>query len=480
MVAQLGNHPSIICWSIFNELYNKVPMREGEPEAMMEQLRDDVKKWDPSRPVAAAGSFPDKLRLNRVPEVLGFNRYPGWYGFTPDYMAEMIDEICRKSSRGSFGMTEFGAGGSVNQHGDAKEPCEAESSWHTEEYQAYVHTGHYRSIVSDPRVWGAFVWCMFDFGSDRRLEGEKWGRNDKGLVTYDRLEKKDSWYFYHANWSDGKTLRLVGSRRPNGTTNETLTVLGFSNVGDVKLSVNGRLIGVKTPDKVRSVIWENVPMEIGTNIVTLVSGGLEASGIWRRVQACNFDESKIGEVELEDPLRFADGRKVETENDWRSRRREILGIFEREMYGTIPPPVKPRIEVIDRGISAGGFAERKLVRMRFRDDGSGPCINWLILTPRFAKGRSPAVMFLNYGGNHELISDTQIPVPKCWMRPSPEFSRYGERASAATRGLYADHNLRTVYPVGMILARGFAVVTACYGEISPDWHGRVLDGRYRR
>ena len=479
MVVQLGNHPSIICWSIFNELYNKVPMKEGEPEAMMEELRGSVKSWDPTRPVAAACSFPDKLRLNRVPEVFGFNRYPGWYGFTPDYMANMIDEICTKNSRASFGMTEFGAGGSVNQHGDAKTPCVAESSWHTEEYQAFVHVGHYRSIVSDPRVWGAFVWCLFDFGSDRRLEGEKWGRNDKGLVTYDRKEKKDSWYFYHANWSGEKTLRLVGSRKMNGTTNETLTVIGFSNVGDVELKLNGRSLGVKTPDKVRTVIWENVPLELGTNEVVLVSGGLEAKGFWRRVQACNFDESKIGEVKLEDPLVFADGRRVKDRSDWMARRREILGIFEREMYGRMPKTIKPRIEVIDRGTSVGGFAERKLVRMRFKEDGSGPCINWIILTPRHTKGRSPAILFLNYGGNHELISDSEIPVPKCWMRPAPEFGRHGERATAATRGFYADHNLRTVYPVSMMIARGFAVVSACYSEISPDWHGRKLDGCYR-
>ena len=149
------------------------------------------------------------------------------------------------------------------------------------------------------------------------------------------------------------------------------------------------------------------------------------------------------------------------------------------MYGRMPKTIKPRIEVIDRGTSVGGFAERKLVRMRFKEDGSGPCINWIILTPRHTKGRSPAILFLNYGGNHELISDSEIPVPKCWMRPAPEFGRHGERATAATRGLYADHNLRTVYPVSMMIARGFAVVSACYSEISPDWHGRKLDGCYR-
>ena len=479
MVMQLGNHPSIVCWSIFNELYNKVPMREGDPEAMMEDLRRYVESLDPSRPVAAAGSFPEKKRLNAVPEVLGFNRYPGWYGEPLEGMAGMIDAICSVNSRTTFGMTEYGAGGSPNQHGDPMQPCEAESSWHTEEYQAFVHACDYRAIVSDSRVWGSFVWCMFDYGSDRRLEGEIWGRNDKGLVTFDHKTRKDAWYLYAANWSGKPVLRLVGSRDVHGTTNATMNVLGFSNVGDVELRVNGKTLGVKSPDVVKSVCWENVPLSLGTNSVVLAAGGLESSCRWMRVPACNFDESKAGEVRLEDPLVFADGTRVASASDWRRRRAEILDLFQREMYGRIPGPMEPIVDQIDVGVTVGGYATRKQFRMYFRKDRSGPCINWLAIVPRYARKPPPVLMFLNYGGNHELIGDSEIPVTTSWMRPAPGFRRYGEKATAATRGLYADHNLRTVYPVGMLVAGGFAIVTACYAEISPDWHGRVLDGRYR-
>ena len=477
MIMQLGNHPSIFCWSIFNELYNKVPMTEGEPETMMEDLRDYVRTLDPTRPVAAAGSFPEKKRLNAVPDVLGFNRYPGWYG--PAEMPSLIDEICRVNGRRGFLMTEYGAGASINQHDDAMAVCEPDSSWHTEEYQAMVHADDYRAIVSDPRVWGSFVWCMFDYGSDRRLEGEVWGRNDKGLLTFDHAMKKDAWFLYKANWTDEPLLHLVGSRVPGGTTNETLNVLGFSNVGEVLLKVNGRTVGRQAPDCARSVLWKSVPLDLGENRIELAAGGLCATGSVRRVKACNFDRAKIGDVKLEDPLVFADGSRVVTPEDWKRRRAEILGLFEREMYGRIPMPIHPVVDVIDEGVSVGGYATRKLFRMYFREDRTGPCVNWLMLAPRHAKAPSPALLFLNYGGNHELIDDWTIPVPTCWMRPAPGFRRFGERATAATRGLYADHNLRTVYPVGTMIARGFAVLTACYCEISPDWHGRRLDGNYR-
>ena len=52
--------------------------------------------------------------------------------------------------------------------------------------------------------------------------------------------------------------------------------------------------------------------------------------VWRDV---NFDERFVGPYTLEDPLAFADGRKVETPSDWAERRAEILRIFESEVYG---------------------------------------------------------------------------------------------------------------------------------------------------
>lgn len=480
MVVQLGNHPSIFCWSIFNELYNKVPMTEGEPEAMMEALRDDVKAFDPSRPVAAASDQVGMERLNRIPEVLGFNRYPGWYGGTPSDMAARVDEIFAKNPTiTTLALSEYGAGGDVGTQADALLPCLPKSDIHSEGYQAFVHVGDYRALASDPRVWGVFVWCMYDFGSDCRLEGRKWGRNDKGLIAFDHATKKASWHFYHANWTTAPELHLVGARGGQQTTNATLNVLGFSNLGAVTLTVNGRSVGVQTPDAVKSVLWKDVPLEVGRNTVTLSAGGRTSTAVWTRIPALNYDPAKIGEVKLEDPLVFVDGRKVASPADWSARRKEILDIFQREMYGRFPAPIEPVLDVVDEGVTMGGYATRRQVKMYFKSDRTGPCVTWLILEPRGRRQkRAPVLLFLNYGGNHELLDDANILVPTCWMRKSPEFKRFGECATAATRGLYADHNLRTVYPVGMILARGFAVVTACYSEISFDRHGRILDGAY--
>lgn len=182
----------------------------------------------------------------------------------------------------------------------------------------------------------------------------------------------------------------------------------------------------------------------------------------------NKDEGKVGTYTLEDPLKFADGRSVDSPEAWRARRSEILSLFEREMYGRIPGPCPVYLDSLEGGRSLAGFARRKQVRMTFRPDRTGPHIDWLIMYPADAKGPVPAIITLNYYGNHTLLEDPQVLVPDCWLDDSDTFKISGNRASEAGRGVCGGHNLLSVWPLDMILARGYAVVTACYGDVSPD------------
>ena len=99
----------------------------------------------------------------------------------------------------------------------------------------------------------------------------------------------------------------------------------------------------------------------------------------------NYDESKVPPYTLEDPLLFANGKKVR-KAQWPKRREEILQIFQREMYGQLPPvPDTVVVETIEEGTTMADHALRRQVRMWFRTDKKGPSINWLILSPSFAK-----------------------------------------------------------------------------------------------
>lgn len=86
---------------------------------------------------------------------------------------------------------------------------------------------------------------MFDFSAAGRKEGTTFGRNDKGLVTYDRRIKKDAFYFYKANWNKKEKVLYIASKRCQNKSNSSVDIQVFSNCGDVELFVNGK-------------VWENV------------------------------------------------------------------------------------------------------------------------------------------------------------------------------------------------------------------------------
>ncbi|MBQ7207726.1 MAG: hypothetical protein IJS01_08020 [Lentisphaeria bacterium] len=190
----------------------------------------------------------------------------------------------------------------------------------------------------------------------------------------------------------------------------------------------------------------------------------------------NYDKAKIAPYVLEDPLTFADGRRVTSPEEWKRRRREILDIFAREMYGAEPPP--PETLLIDKfeekEDALAGFAVRSQYRMRFFPDGKGGEIQWLLLRPRHAKAPVPVILLLNYRGNHELIPDGEIPVPEMWTHGTPD------HRIAVKRGVMCDPNSSSSMPIGMLLAAGYAVLTACYCQVSPDPLRTEPDPRYRQ
>ena len=143
----------------------------------------------------------------------------------------------------------------------------------------------------------------------------------------------------------------------------------------------------------------------------------------------NYDESKVAPYTLEDPLAFADGRKLKDASEWPARRKEILEIFAREMYGEEPPaPEAVVTELREEGSTLAGLAIRRQYMMWFKQDKSGPFLDWLlVLANRVAellpntKGANvvcenrekvPVVLMLNYPGNHAVLNDAEVALPE--------------------------------------------------------------------
>lgn len=187
------------------------------------------------------------------------------------------------------------------------------------------------------------------------------------------------------------------------------------------------------------------------------------------VREVNYDKSKIAPYTLEDPLTFLDGRRV-TKATWSKRRKEILDIFAKEMYGVEPPTPKALVtELVNERVGVvGGLAIRRQYRMWFKRDRSGPAINWIVWIPMKAKKPVPVISFLNYQGNHELVPDTDIPLPDVWLPEQHDGSVENHRPVEKRRGVWQKPGNNAVLPLEKIFAHGYAVMSACYGEVSRD------------
>src|SRR5262249_48008719 len=171
-------------------------------------------------------------------------------------------------------VSEYGAGAGASLHSDT--PA---SQDHSEEYSINFHDSYWGTIQSRSWIWGSVIWNMFDFAADARNEGETAGRNDKGMMSYDRTTKKDAFYYYKANWSSSPVV-YIASKRFTAARAASITVKVFSNQGAVTLTVNGTSLGSKTCSATKVCTWTGVAMNTGSNSVSATGGGITDTATW--------------------------------------------------------------------------------------------------------------------------------------------------------------------------------------------------------
>ena len=266
MILQRYNHPSVAWWGLFNEL-GRTNTVAAFP--LVERLNQLAHTLD-SRRITVAASNKTGLSVNHVADATCYNVYPGWYGGSAEDMPKLIDERFAEQSQRRVGISEYGAGGNPFQHqeGIRKKPV-WQGDWHPEEWQSLVHERDWAAMKNNPKLWGVFIWAMFDFAADWREEGGQPGLNDKGLVTRDRKLKKDAFYFYQANWSK-KPMIYIAERRLTPRKLGKVEVKVYSNCAEIDLSVNGKSLGMATPDVIHVFRWENVVLQAGSNQIKVI------------------------------------------------------------------------------------------------------------------------------------------------------------------------------------------------------------------
>ena len=281
LIYQNINHPSIIVWGLSNE----ITMNGASDSSLIENhrmLNDLVHKIDPTRPttIAVLSMCDPSEEYVRIPDVLSYNHYFGWYGGKTDMYGPWFDKFHKKYPDRAVGMSEYGCE-ALNWH--TSDPQQGD---YTEEYQAKYHEDVIRQIAVRPWLWSTHVWNMFDFAADARSEGGENGMNHKGLVTFDRKYKKDSFYAYKAWLSDEPFVHICGKRyidRPESVTSVTV----YTNEPSVELFANGKSIGVQKRGEF-PFFYFSVPNE-GETVLTAKAGDCTDESRIRKVDKANPD-----------------------------------------------------------------------------------------------------------------------------------------------------------------------------------------------
>ena len=179
-----------------------------------------------------------------ITDLVSWNLYLGWYVpglFLNDLWLNFFHLVYPNRA---LGFSEYGAEGMPNLH--SEHPRRGD---HTEEYQAKYHEYMLRCFDRHPWMWSTHVWNMFDFAADARDQGGEPGMNHKGLVTFDRKTKKDSFYLYKAWWSDEAFVHICSKRFTDRTASE-IEVKVYSNQKTVALFADGQKIAEQTGEHV--------------------------------------------------------------------------------------------------------------------------------------------------------------------------------------------------------------------------------------
>lgn len=278
LIVQNYNHPSIVVWGLSNE----ITMSGKSDEDLLENhkiLNDLAHEMDKTRltTIAAVTMCDIHDPYIQIPDVVSYNHYFGWYGGDTSMNGPWFDNFHKEFPNIPIGVSEYGCE-ALNWH--TSNPVQGD---YTEEYQAYYHEELIKQLFTRPYLWATHVWNMFDFGADARNEGGENGQNHKGLITFDRKYKKDSFYAYKAWLSDEPFVHICGKRYVDRVEDETKITV-YSNLLEVELFVNGKSLGKQKSDE--HFFYFNVPNE-GESLLTAVAGDCKDESRIRKVEVFN-------------------------------------------------------------------------------------------------------------------------------------------------------------------------------------------------
>lgn len=265
LIRQNFNHPSIYIWGLHNEVYNP----HEYTKELTKSLHDLAKTEDPDRyTVSVNGYGIMEHPVNMNADVQGMNRYFGWYEKELQDIEPWVEGLEKNYPDSKLILSEYGADANLlHQTEYLGNSLNWAKPFYPETFQTKTHEYHWSVIAKHPYIVASYLWNMFDFATPMADRGGVPGRNMKGMMTFDRKVKKDSYYWYKANWSKDPVLYLT-QRRNTDREKKVTSVTVYSNIGEPEVCLNGiKLSGIRKGYTDVHYVIDNVMLKVGENIL---------------------------------------------------------------------------------------------------------------------------------------------------------------------------------------------------------------------
>ncbi len=306
------NHPSIIMWSIGNEVLEQwthadadtlsleqanlllnfghskdmLAIEEGEKSInsiLTKKLVDMVKELDTSRPVTSGCNEPNpynNLFRSNALDIIGYNYHEDWFKDVPKNFPGkpfiITESVSGLMTRGYYRMPSDSM--YIWPHSpekpffDASFSCSSYDNCHVP--WGTTHEGTMRYVEDNEFIMGQFVWTGFDYIGEPTPFGWPARSSYFGIVDLAGFPK-DVYYMYQSRWRPDKNVLHLYPHWNWKEGDEIDLWAYYNNADEVELFVNGKSQGIRTPDKDRYHSSWRVTFEPGTVTAVSRKGGKE-------------------------------------------------------------------------------------------------------------------------------------------------------------------------------------------------------------
>ena len=259
------NHPSIIAWSIGNEI-NEQRKKDGAEYATF--LSNICKREDPTRPTTAGYNVWQEAIENGLADAVDV---PGW-----NYKPHLYEEIHKNHPEWKMYASETAS--TVSSRGEYFFPAEEKVHYTREPYHSSSFDNEFPRWATSPDkefaaqednpfMAGEFVWTGFDYLGEPTPYNVEWPSRSSyfGIIDLSGIPK-DRYYLYQSHWTDKEVLHLLPHW--NWEDGQEVSVHAYTSFNRAELFLNGRSLGVKQkePDQMYTryrLVWDNIKYEPG-------------------------------------------------------------------------------------------------------------------------------------------------------------------------------------------------------------------------